>query len=92
MSLMLIVLIIHQRNIFGFKNINPYTIPTVAMKRLSSNNEIIDPNYISPEVAQQYSNLPPSSQQFVTQIKNHEGCRMEGYLDIYKVFLLLYKE
>lgn len=59
------------------------------MRRLNTNYEVINPAYINPDVEARYPQHSLHLKEMITQINNHEGCQLTGYLDVYKVFHLL---
>ncbi len=69
---------------FGTKFINPATTPTIRMRRLNSQLELLEQAYVSPAVATKYSNLPVDYQVLLTQALENEGCQLYGYTNVYK--------
>lgn len=70
---------------FGVKFINPMTTPSIKMRRVNAQLELIADNYTSPEVANNYQRFAPQTQVLLTQALEGEGCQLNGFVEVFKV-------
>jgi len=83
---------------FGMKQIYIPRTPTIKARRLNSQLEFIQDDYISPEIREKYKNVHPQYLTYLTEVLENEGCQLSGYYDVYKApgelsfFIYIYEQ